>query len=303
MLFNQVSNEYDDWLENPLGRFMFEEEVDLMKSLLTIKPGMRILDVGCGTGNFMVELAGEDCQVVGVDTSDGMLNVAREKMKDMTNVDFKQMDVSALDFEDETFDVVVALTSFEFMEDKQSAFNEMWRVLKNGGQLVIGTISSSGSWGQLYTSSEFKNDPIYSKAEFINLSELTGFKNEYVSSFGGSLFITPETTVEDLSDETETELPMSKEAGFIAAAWLKENFMTCQLSFYALNTENTTAEIEQILELIEKSDLEYEIGTMSTFLRGPSNLVFDLVHDIHQLSQISGYNYAMNVTFSNECGC
>ena len=55
--------------------------------------------------------------------------------------------------------------------------------------------------------------------------------------------------------------------------------------------------------MIEESDLEHDIGTMSTFLRGPSNLVFDLVHEIHQLSQISGFNYAMNVTFSNECGC
>lgn len=303
MLFNKVASEYDDWLENPLGKYMFEEEVELMKSLLTIKPGMKVLDVGCGTGNFTIELGEENCQVIGVDTSDGMLNVAREKMKDMTNVDFKEMDVSALDFEDETFDVVVALTSFEFMEDKQSAFNEMWRVLKSGGQLVIGTISRSGSWGQLYRSSEFEKDPIYSKAEFIDLWELTEFKPEYVRSFGESLFITPETNVEELSDDAESELPVAEQAGFIAAAWLKENFMTCQLSFYALNTEDATAEIEQILEMIEESDLEHDIGTMSTFLRGPSNLVFDLVHEIHQLSQISGFNYAMNVTFSNECGC
>lgn len=304
MLFNQVSSEYDDWLNNPLGKFMFEEEVELMKSLLTIEPGMKILDVGCGTGNFTVELAaGEDVQVVGIDTADGMLEVAREKTQDKVNIDFKHMDVSSLAFEDETFDIVVALTSFEFMEDKQSAFDEMWRVLKDGGQLVIGTISRSGDWGQLYMSAEFEKDPIYSQAEFINLSELTQFKNEYVSSFGGSLFITPETDAEDLEVEVETELPMATEPGFIAAAWLKENFMTCQLSFYALNTEDATAEIERVLEIIEKSDVEYEISAMSTFLRGPSNLIFDLVHEIHQLSQILGFNYAMNVTFSNECGC
>lgn len=303
MLFDQVSNEYDEWLENPLGKFMFEEEVELMKSLLTIEPGMKILDVGCGTGNFTVELARGDNQVVGIDTSGGMLEVAREKMQNVGNVDFKQMDASALTFEDETFDIVVALTSFEFMEDKQSAFDEMWRVLKDGGQLVIGTISRSGAWGQLYMSAEFEKDPIYSQAEFINLSELTQFKNEYVSSFGGSLFITPETDAEDLEAEVETELPMTTEPGFIAAAWLKENFMTCQLSFYALNTEDGTAEIDKILELIEESNVEYEIGAMSTFLRGPSNLIFDLVHEIHQLSQILGINYAMNATFSNECGC
>lgn len=106
-----------------------------------------ILDVACGTGDFTFALAGRaekmasGSVVVGLDLSEGMLNVAREKqMKHHwknVSVELMQGDCEALPFDDDCFDRISVGFGVRNFEHLELGLSEMLRVLKPGGRLVI----------------------------------------------------------------------------------------------------------------------------------------------------------------------
>lgn len=302
-IFNQVANQYDQWLEEPLGKFIYQREVDLMLSMLDTDESMTILDAGSGTGNFTFELAKSGANVVGIDVSEEMINQAQTKLSNQNNIQFNLMDMYQLEFPDQSFDVVVSMTAFEFIDQPEKAFEELYRVLKPGGQLLIGTITKSGSWGRLYQSKAFADDPIYQHSAFKDMDDLSNLRPDEIVDKGETLFITPETPEDKLNEATEKELSEVNEAGFISVLWRKEQIMTCQISFYPLGSDKLDHNVDRIIELIEQSHLEYQIGEMSTFLRGKSQKIFNLLKEIHDKANQLGITYAMNVTLSNECGC
>jgi ubiquinone/menaquinone biosynthesis C-methylase UbiE len=100
-----------------------------------------ILDAGCGTGLFTIGLALTDSsrRLVGLDTSAGMLAVARNQADRLrlANVSFGQGDVLALPFDDATFDAVVAGGLFPNLNDPADALRELRRILKPEGRILI----------------------------------------------------------------------------------------------------------------------------------------------------------------------
>ena len=105
----------------------------------------KILDVGCGIGGATRRLAskcvGPDSQVTGITLSSKQAAraTALAERQVIPNADFQVMDALAMTFEDDTFDMVWACESGEHMPDKKKYVDEMVRVLKPGGTLVIAT--------------------------------------------------------------------------------------------------------------------------------------------------------------------
>jgi ubiquinone/menaquinone biosynthesis C-methylase UbiE len=102
-----------------------------------VGPGMRALDVACGTGVLSLvalERVGVDGSVVGLDLNPGMLEVARRKAPE---IEWREGPAESLPFEDGSFDVVVSQFGLMFFEDKRGAIAEMWRVLRPGGRLAV----------------------------------------------------------------------------------------------------------------------------------------------------------------------
>ena len=104
----------------------------------------RVLDVGCGIGGTSRHLAkslGTKSQVQGITLSPNQVERATQLAKDqgVTNASFQVMNALALEFEDDTFDLVWACESGEHMPDKKRYVEEMIRVLKPGGTIVIAT--------------------------------------------------------------------------------------------------------------------------------------------------------------------
>jgi len=98
-----------------------------------------VLDVACGTGELQ-RLLLEDypsLQLVGVDLCEGMLDVARDKLKTHSQVRFHQATASQLPFSDAAFDLVVSANSFHYFDDPVGSLVEMRRVLKPAGQIII----------------------------------------------------------------------------------------------------------------------------------------------------------------------
>lgn len=100
-----------------------------------------ILDVATGTGDFAVEtLKLNPDQVIGVDISEGMLEVGRKKMKDRGydhKIDLRLGDSENLPFEGNKFDAVIVAFGVRNFENLEKGLTEMQRVLKPGGRMVV----------------------------------------------------------------------------------------------------------------------------------------------------------------------
>ncbi|MDD2518149.1 MAG: methyltransferase domain-containing protein, partial [Synergistales bacterium] len=80
-VFDDQAKKYDQWYMTSLGRHVDETETRCALELLRPGPGMKVLDVGCGTGNFSIKLVRLGCDVLGIDISREMLAVAGEKAR------------------------------------------------------------------------------------------------------------------------------------------------------------------------------------------------------------------------------
>lgn len=221
-IFDKEAKEYDNWYKSKLGEFVDKVETDSAFSLYKPTPGMKILDVGCGTGNFSIKLAEMGCKVIGIDKSGEMLSQAKEKAKKKgLDIEFHIMDIYDINFPDESFDGVFSMAAFEFIKESKKAYNEMHRVLKKDGPLLIGTINRDSKWGELYLSKEFQENSVFKHADFKSMDDLKSLDIEALVNSGECLFIPPNTEEENINMDFERKLSTSESGGFISVLWKK----------------------------------------------------------------------------------
>jgi len=110
-----------------------------------IQPGNSVLDLGSGAGNdcFVARaLVGESGYVAGIDFTEAMIEKARENARKLgyTNVDFIQGDIEDIPVRFGVVDVVISNCVLNLVPDKQKAFSEIYRVLKQGGHFCISDV-------------------------------------------------------------------------------------------------------------------------------------------------------------------
>lgn len=129
---------HDSVLRSHLSRTAENSAGYLLGSL---RPGMSLLDVGCGPGTITVDLARRVAPgpVVGLDRAEGVLETARAQLgsDDGAAVTFTTGDVYALGFDDGSFDVVHAHQVLQHLSDPAAALREMRRVLATDGILAV----------------------------------------------------------------------------------------------------------------------------------------------------------------------
>ena len=92
-----------------------------------------VLDVACGTGDMVLELMKRGCAVTGVDISEEMISIAKNKAR----ATYMIADAEALPFPDASFDAVTCAFGVRNFVHLEQGLNEMLRVLKPGGRMVI----------------------------------------------------------------------------------------------------------------------------------------------------------------------
>lgn len=222
-IFDNEARIYDSWYATPLGKFVDEIETKTVLELLYPQKGEKILDVGCGTGNYSIKIARYGADIVGIDCSEQMLEIARNKTREEGLViEFLLADALNLPFEDNTFDACVSVAAVEFLTDQPRGIEEMFRVVRPMGRIVIGFLNRNSIWGQLYTSEEFRKNTIFRFANLLSFDEIKQIKPDWLVDVRQSLFIPPNADESLLNWETENSLSQINPGGFVVGLWKKK---------------------------------------------------------------------------------
>ncbi|WP_163322366.1 class I SAM-dependent methyltransferase [Draconibacterium mangrovi] len=154
----EIAVAYDDYYQTQAGKEIDAIEKKLLVEALQKVPKGKMLELGCGTGHWTELFVNMDFDVIATDISDAMLCQAIEKNLD---AEVLNADAGDLPFKNESFDVVASVTMMEFVTSKDVVLNEIYRVLKPGGYLLLGCLNGNS---QLAKNAE--NDPVFKNAAF-----------------------------------------------------------------------------------------------------------------------------------------
>lgn len=102
-----------------------------------------VLECACGTGMISKRVAPRCKKLLATDFSESMLKQARKKCSSFDNISFSFADITALPFENERFDIVIAGNVIHLLDNPQKAINELARVCRKGGTIIIPTYVNS----------------------------------------------------------------------------------------------------------------------------------------------------------------
>jgi len=219
-IFDRWPEKYDQWFETPVGRLVKKYERKLILRMLKPERGDFILDAGCGTGVFTSDFLEADTKVVGLELSRPMLIRGMVKNRGRRFLPV-QGDMRNLPFAEAAFDKAVSVTAIEFIEEAKVAVEEMFRVTKPGGIIVIATLNSLSPWAHRRGEARKKGHPIFSHALFRSPEDMAA-----LSAVKGVI----ETAVHfEKTDDLDVAQKIEREGrerglntgAFVAACWTK----------------------------------------------------------------------------------
>lgn len=145
MFWDNVAGVYDLFV-NVVNRKTHEKLREIIAGL--IKPGDDVLECACGTGLLSAVIASKCGTLTATDFSEKMLKHAEKNCSAFHNVTFRYADITALDFPDTSFDKVVAGNVIHLLDEPLKALDELNRVCKPGGMLIIPTYMNKNDKGK-----------------------------------------------------------------------------------------------------------------------------------------------------------
>ena len=142
----RVRDEFNQWAAEGKGEEMEAHHISITEqtlAMMDLKPGERVLDLGCGTGwtsRMMAKAVAngdKPGQVIGLDVADEMIRRARATSVDLDNVMFVTGSALEIPWEENFFDKVLSVESFYYYPDQDRALAELFRVMAPKGDLYI----------------------------------------------------------------------------------------------------------------------------------------------------------------------
>ncbi|HJS99827.1 MAG TPA: methyltransferase domain-containing protein [Terriglobales bacterium] len=142
-----LREEFNRWAEAGRGEEMERHHLDITEKtirLMDLRPGERVLDLGCGAGwatRLLARLVSDGPegfgQVIGLDVSDEMIRRARAASRDFENVMYVWGSAQQIPWEENFFDKALSVESFYYYPDQERALAELFRVMAPHGRLFI----------------------------------------------------------------------------------------------------------------------------------------------------------------------
>ena len=145
MFWDNVASVYDVFV-NVINRKTHQKLKRIVSAL--IEPDDTVLECACGTGLLSAVIAPKCRQLTATDFSEKMLKKAKKNCRSFRNITYTQADITALNFEDGSFDKVVAANVIHLLDNPLTALSELNRVCKDGGMLIIPTYMNKDDKGK-----------------------------------------------------------------------------------------------------------------------------------------------------------
>ena len=193
--WSKFANTYDEGVTYIVGEAIQQTLVERLSRESDLQ---ELIELGCGAGLYTKVLAGKASRVIATDLSDEMLAVARTQLRGWQNVTVEKADCERTDFPDGRFDSVFMANLIHVIENPSIALMESYRILKDGGLLLIVDYTGYGmKWFEMMKMGirflrKWGKPSAYSKAklspdELCSLVESAGFKVEEVQLMGDKI--------------------------------------------------------------------------------------------------------------------
>lgn len=128
-----------------------ESAAEAFVDRLDIKPGMKVLDVACGSGNLSVLAAQEGAEVSGIDVAPNLVNAARKRAyRHGLDIEFQEGDAEEMPYDDASFDLVMTMFGAMFCPQPDVTAGELLRVCKPGGTVAMANWTPDSFAGQMF---------------------------------------------------------------------------------------------------------------------------------------------------------
>ena len=156
--FEKLTDHYDNWFEEHSG--VYSEELKAIEALLpSFEKG---IEIGVGTGRFAAPLGIK----TGLEPSQKMAEIAKTR-----GIEVIPGQAEAMPFPDVSYDFVLMVTTICFVDDAKKALQEIWRILKPGGFVIVGFVDKETPLGRLYQKNKEKSR-FYKTAHFFSGDEV-----------------------------------------------------------------------------------------------------------------------------------
>jgi len=134
-----------------VARDLVSEVADVAVAAADPRPGEKVLDVATGSGNAAIPAAHAGAEVTGLDLAPTLLDVARDRAESAgVDVEWVEGDAEALPYDDGSYDTVLSVIGVQFAPQHQVAANEIARVTRAGGKIVLSSWTPRGFIGQFF---------------------------------------------------------------------------------------------------------------------------------------------------------
>src|SRR5271154_1462183 len=184
----RLQHEFNRWADDGEGAKMERHHLDITEKTMRrmdLRPGERILDLGCGSGwatRLLARMVSDGPQgfgqVVGVDISDEMIRQARAASKEFDNVMFVIGSAAQIPWEEKFFDKVLSVESFYYYPDQERALAELFRVMAPHGRMfILINLYKDNPYSLQWVDKLKVLVHVRSEAEYIELLKKHGFEN------------------------------------------------------------------------------------------------------------------------------
>lgn len=197
-LFDPIAGDYDNWYETEIGRVVDQVERDLVAQFFQ-PSGLRMLEIGCGTGQYTTKLAELGYHITAVDISQKMMARAQEKIANLGyQVKWLNADITQIMDQLEHYHGILSMSAFEFIPNPEAILARLFEQIVPKGCLVIGVIAGESPWSEFYgRKANTKPESVFAYAQFYTESEIRQWRVGGRHTIGKALYFPPEVSSVD----------------------------------------------------------------------------------------------------------